>query len=49
MDNYMKNNFNNDEITQYFCDCTYYCVPPQNKKMKLFELLAFDNNKKKHY
>ena len=42
-DQYMIENMNNKNITQYFSDCTYYCVPPQSKGMKLFVLIGYDN------
>lgn len=41
----MQNNLNNPNISQFFWDTTYYCVPPHG--MKLFILLGFDNSLKK--
>ena len=44
----MQNNLNNPNISQFFGDTTYYCVPPHNKGIKLFILLGFDNSLKKN-
>ena len=41
----MECNINSINNTQYFADVTYYCVPPNNKKFKLFTLLAFNKEK----
>ena len=38
----MENNINSINNTQYFVDVTYYYIPPNNKKFKLFTLLAFN-------
>lgn len=43
----MKKNIKIKSITQYFCDCTYFCTPPQNKGLRLFEIFGFDNDNKK--
>ena len=47
MNNFMKENFQNKDIAQHFCDCTYYCTPPHSRDEKLFELLAFYIRNKK--
>ena len=47
MNNQMINNFKNKNISQYFCDTTYYAVPPGYKDIKLFVILAFDQLEKK--
>ena len=36
IDTNMKNNFYNNKITQFFTNCTFYCLPPQSKGMCLF-------------
>ena len=41
----MENNINSNNNTQYFADVTYYWVPPNNKKFKLFTLLALNKEK----
>ena len=41
----MENNINSNNNTQYFADVTYCCIPPNNKKFKLFTLLAFNKEK----
>ena len=43
----MEENIKSPENTQYFSDVTYYCVPLNNKKHKLFTTLAF--NKRKYH
>lgn len=47
MNKNMKFYINNKDITQHFIDCTYYCIPPGFKDMKMLVLLGFDNSKKK--
>ena len=49
MDNYMKENFYNEDITQYFLRFYILLWPPNSKNLKLFELLGFDNEIKKLY
>ena len=41
----MEENITNKENTQYFSDVKYYCVPPNNKKYKIFTILAFNKQK----
>ena len=45
--NEMIENFKNNQITQYFMDCTYKAVPPSTPKFKLMIISAYDNQKKK--
>ena len=32
----MAKNLINNSIQQYFCDCTYHCIPPTLRKYKMF-------------
>ena len=41
----MEDNIKSIHNTQYFVDVTYYCIPPNNKKYRLFVLLAFNKEK----
>lgn len=43
----METNLISNNNIQYFSDVTYYCVPPNNKKYRLFVLMSF--NKEKYY
>ena len=43
----MKNNIINEDNSQFFADITYYAIPPNKSKYKLFLLVAF--NKKLLY
>ena len=47
MNKQMKLNIVNENVTQHFIDCTYRCIKPNNKGMKLLILLGFDNENKK--
>jgi len=40
----IENNIKNNNNTQYFSDSIYYALPPFNKGVKLWILLAFNNN-----
>ena len=41
----METNLISNNNIQYFSDVTYYCVPPNNKKYRLFVLMSFDKEK----
>ena len=36
-----------EDNKQYFADCTYYAIPPNKNKYKLFLILAFNKKKQK--
>ena len=40
MTNELKNNLISEDNTQYFADCTYYAIPPNKSKYKLFLILG---------
>lgn len=40
----MEQNIQKDNNIQYFSDVTYYCIPPNQYKYKLFILLAFNKD-----
>ena len=40
----MKNNIKEKGNIQYFSDCTYFCIPPQCKSLKMWVLLAYKKN-----
>ena len=41
----MEENISSEYNSQFFSDVTYYCIPPNNCKYKLFILLSFNNQK----
>ena len=43
----MYNNLKNNQITQYFMDCTYKMVPPNKKNFKLMVLCGYEIQKKR--
>ena len=43
MNENMKKNINLENNIQYFSDTTFDCVPPQNRGMKLFSLLTYND------
>ena len=43
----MENNLISEDNSQYFADCTYYAIPPNKSKYKLFLILAFNKKKQK--
>ena len=43
----MENNLISEDNTQYFADCTYYAIPPNKNKYKLFLILGFNKKKQK--
>ena len=47
MTNELKNNLISEDNTQYFADCTYYAIPPNKSKYKLFLILTFNKKKTK--
>ena len=47
MNDDMKNNLENKNISQFFTDTTFRCVPPNKKSLKLWLLLGFDKNEEK--
>ena len=47
MNDDMKNNLKNKNISQFFTDTTFRCVPPNKKSLKLWLLLGFDKNEEK--
>lgn len=47
MSSEMEENILSPNNTQYFSDVTYYCVPPNNKKYRLYVLMAFNKDKYK--
>ena len=49
MNDDMKNNLENKNISQFFTDTTFRCVPPNKKSLKLWLLLGSIKMKKKHY
>ena len=44
MNENMKKNINLENNIQYFSDTTFDCVTPQNRGMKLFTLLTYNDN-----
>lgn len=42
-------NLKNNQITEYFFDCTYKCVPPTKPKMKLMVLCGYNAIIKKQF
>ena len=44
----MIHNLNNNNITQYFGDETYYAIPPKIHKYKLFVISGFNFREKKY-
>ena len=42
MTNEMENNIKDEENIQYFADVTYYAIPPNQSKYKIFMLVAFN-------
>ena len=49
MTNELDNNLISEDNTQYFADCTYYAIPPNKSKYKLFLILAFNKKNKNLY
>jgi len=47
MNTQMKKNICSEKNLQFFSDITYQCVPPQNARMKLFVILAYNKNNNK--
>jgi len=43
----MKKNYENKNISQYFTDTTFRSVPPHKKSLKLWLLLGFDKSEEK--
>ena len=41
-------NLKNNQIIEFFFDCTYKCVPPTKPKMKLMVLCGYNNFSKKN-
>ena len=39
----MEKNITLDNNFQYFCDITYYALPPKPQKYKIIAILAFNN------
>ena len=47
MDENMKKNIISENISQYFTDTTFRCVPPNKKSLKLWILLGYHKNENK--
>ena len=43
----MEQNLKDKNNIQFFCDVTYYCVPPNNNKYRLFIIISFNKEKYK--
>ena len=45
----MKNNIENKNISKFFTDTTFRCLPPHKKSLKLWLLLGFGKTEEKIY